>query len=266
MKITAHLAFTAALTTGALLASALTAAAWGDAAMGSQIARYEGIAPDAPRSIEEVPLDPRTRATVAGIDVSGHQGEVNWQEHWNLGRRFVYVKATEGTGFKNPRFGQQYTGSRQIGMIRGAYHFALPNRSSGAAQANYFVDNGGDWAKDGMTLPGALDIEHNPYGDTCYGLSQDAMARWIKNFSDTYRARTSRYPTIYTSANWWAKCTGGREDFSATNPLWIARYAAAIGALPHRWGIHTIWQYSSKPIDQNAFNGAYSRLRALAAG
>ncbi|GIM94689.1 hypothetical protein Ato02nite_064820 [Paractinoplanes toevensis] len=41
-------------------------------------------------------------------------------------------------------------------MIRGAHHFALPNRSSGSAQADFFVGRGGGWSADGRTLPGAL--------------------------------------------------------------------------------------------------------------
>ncbi len=57
-------------------------------------------------------------------------------------------------------------------MIRGAYHFATPDTTSGAAQANYFVDHGGGWSRDGKTLPGALDIEWNPYGG--HLLRQDA--------------------------------------------------------------------------------------------
>ncbi|GAA4021423.1 lysozyme [Allokutzneria multivorans] len=256
-----------------LLAMAFTSVAAGpargqvfDTPMGSQIAKHEGSSPDLPRTHEEVPLDPRTGAALAGIDVSGHQRDVDWPAQWNSGKRFAYVKATEGTSYKNPYYPQQYNGSHSIGMIRGAYHFALPDRASGAAQANYFVDNGGSWSKDGKTLPGALDIEYNPYGPTCYGLAPAAMTGWIKDFSDTYHRRTGRYPSIYTSANWWAKCTGNTGDFSGTNPLWVARYASAVGQLPHAWSIHTIWQYSSKPIDQNSFNGSYQRLQVLARG
>ena len=45
----------------------------------------------------------RSSATVAapagvpGIDVSNWQGSVDWTAQWNLGKRFAYVKATEGT-------------------------------------------------------------------------------------------------------------------------------------------------------------------------
>ena len=115
---------------------------------------------------------PASAATVTyGQDVSGHQGNVNWSAQWSAGSRFAYVKATEGTYYTNPYFAQQYNGSYNVGMIRGSYHFARPDTTSGATQANYFVDHGGGWSRDGRTLPGALDIEYNPYGATCYGLS-----------------------------------------------------------------------------------------------
>lgn len=229
----------------------------GDHAMGSQIRKHESGDPGA------VP-EPSPLATVAGIDVSSHQGNVDWQHWWDQGKRFAYAKATEGTSYENPYFAQQYNGSYDIGMIRGAYHFALPDNSSGAAQANFFVDNGGGWSGDGKTLPGALDMEYNPYGSTCYGLSPSAMADWIRDFSDTYHSRTGRHPAIYTSTSWWNQCVSG--DFSSTNPLWVARYAGSVGELPHDWAVHTFWQYSSSPIDQNSFNGAYDRLQALANG
>ncbi|HEX2247108.1 MAG TPA: GH25 family lysozyme, partial [Arthrobacter sp.] len=111
---------------------------------------------------------------IQGMDVSGWQPSVNWQTEWNLGARFAYVKATEATSYKNPSFGSQYSGSYKVGMIRGAYHFAIPNVTSGKVQADYFVNNGGGWAGDGRTLPPLLDIEINPYpelGNTCYNMS-----------------------------------------------------------------------------------------------
>jgi lysozyme len=230
-----------------------------DHPMGSQIRKHEGVA-QMPRSVN--PADHGVLATVAGIDVSGHQGNVDWPAQWNAGKRFVWTKATEGTGYRNPYFAQQYNGSYNQGFIRGAYHFALPDRSSGAAQANYFSNNGGGWSGDGRTLPGALDMEYNPYGATCYGLSKAAMTNWIRDFSDTYKARWNKYPAIYTSTSWWNQCVG--SSFGGTNPLWVARYASAPGTLPIGWSFYTVWQYSSSPIDQNSFNGDYSRLQVFA--
>jgi lysozyme len=230
-----------------------------DHPMGSQIRKHEGTA-KAPRSVSAADIG--IEATVSGIDVSGYQGNVDWAAQWNAGKRFVWAKATEGTGYTNPYFAQQYNGSYNQGFIRGAYHFALPNNSSGAAQANYFSNNGGGWSGDGKTLPGALDMEYNPYGASCYGMSKAALTAWIKDFSDTYKARWDKYPAIYTSTSWWNACVGA--SFGSTNPLWVARYASAVGTLPTGWSNWTVWQYSSSPIDQDTWNGAYDRLVVFA--
>ncbi|MET9439332.1 lysozyme [Streptomyces sp. NPDC006610] len=213
---------------------------------------------------------PTTRAVqTEGVDVSGHQGNVAWTTLWNSGVRWAYVKATEGTYFKNGYFAQQYNGSYNVGMIRGSYHFATPDTTTGAAQAHYFVDNGGGWSRDGRTLPGALDIEWNPYGAACYGKTQAQMVAWIRDFLNTYKARTGRDAVIYTATSWWTQCTGNYSGFGATNPLWIARYASTVGTLPAGWAYYTMWQYTSTgPTvgDHDKFNGALDRVQALAYG
>jgi len=257
----------------------------GETYAGSQIARYEGVS----RAVES--RDDTTAASpadagagvmavadttgarddlggpVQGHDVSSHQGVVDWPKAWAAGARFVYVKATEGTGYVNPRFSQQYNGSYQVGMLRGAYHFARPDVSGGAAQANYFVDHGGGWSPDGRTLPGAVDIEYNPYGQVCYGLDPVAMSLWLRAFSDTYRARTGQFPVIYTSTAWWNRCTGGNTGFGPNNPLWVAHFSSSLGPLPAGWTHQMIWQFADKgalPGDQNVFNGPIGRLRDFA--
>ncbi|GAA2795026.1 lysozyme [Kitasatospora paracochleata] len=229
---------------------------------GSTVVAHEGRSPYGH-------LAPLAVAQTPGMDVSSWQGNVTWSTAWANGAKFAYIKATEGTSYTNPYFAQQYNGSYNVGMIRGAYHFALPDRSSGTVQANWLVDHGGGWSADGKTMPPALDIEYNPYGATCYGLGQSAMVSWIRSFSDTVHTRTGRYPVIYTTTNWWTQCTGNNSSFGATNPLWIARYAATVGTLPAGWSYQTIWQYADSgtfPGDQNWFNGAYDRVQALANG
>jgi GH25 family lysozyme M1 (1,4-beta-N-acetylmuramidase) len=204
-----------------------------------------------------------------GVDVSSHQGDVDWPALWSSGVKWAYAKATEGTYYKNPKFGQQYNGSYDVGMIRGAYHFATPDTASGTAQADYFVNHGGGWSSDGRTLPGVLDIEWNPYGDDCYGTSQSEMVAWIREFLDRYRERTGRDAVIYTATSWWTQCTGNHSGFGASNPLWIARYDTTPGTLPAGWALHTMWQYTSTgPIvgDHDRFNGALDQVTALAAG
>ncbi|MET9384765.1 lysozyme [Streptomyces sp. NPDC002928] len=215
-------------------------------------------------------LPPSAKATqTEGVDVASYQGNVAWSTLWNSGVRWAYTKATEGTYYKNSYFTQQYDGSYNVGMIRGAYHFATPDTTGGATQANYFVDHGGGWSKDGKTLPGVLDIEWNPYGGDCYGKTKSAMVSWIRDFLTTYKARTGRDAVIYTATSWWTQCTGNYSGFGATNPLWIARYASDPGTLPAGWSFHTMWQYtSSGPTvgDHDRFNGALDRVQALAKG
>jgi GH25 family lysozyme M1 (1,4-beta-N-acetylmuramidase) len=203
-----------------------------------------------------------------GIDISAYQGNINWASvapHID----FVYAKATEGTYYTNPDFYNQYVGPYDYKVIRGAYHFAIPNNSSGQAQADYFIAHGGGWSGDGLTLPGALDIEYNPYsGGECYGLSQSSMVSWIRNFINEYVSREGVYPVIYSTTDWWTTCTGNYGGFAGNDPLWIANYSASGGGpLPAGWGFYTFWQYAdsgSLPGDQDVFNGAYTQLQTLA--
>ncbi|WP_399095880.1 lysozyme [Streptomyces sp. BBFR2] len=243
--------------------------------MGSTIAAHEGGDRAGGQDTDDQDTDEQgtsessSLASVEGVDVSSHNGNVGWAALRQGGVRFAYVKATEGTTYKNPYFTQQYKGAYDAKIIHGAYHFALPDHSSGAAQAKYFAKQGGAWSKDGRTLPGALDLEYNPYGATCYGKSAAAMVDWIADFTKTYRAATKRDAVIYTSTNWWKQCTGNSKKFGKTNPLWVPRYGSSVGALPAGWSFQTIWQYTSsgKTVgDRDRFNGSLSRLQALANG
>ncbi|WP_405747373.1 lysozyme [Streptomyces sp. NBC_01525] len=238
--------------------------------MGSTIAAHEGgNRAGGPETDDHETKASTSIASVNGVDVSSHNGNVGWPALRQSGVRFAYVKATEGTTYKNPYFTQQYRGSYDAGIIHGAYHFALPDHSSGASQAKYFAQQGGAWSKDGKTLPGALDMEYNPYGATCYGKSQAEMIDWIADFVETYRAETKRDAILYTSTDWWKQCTGNSEEFGKTNPLWVPRYGSSVGELPAGWDFHTIWQYTSSGQtvgDRNHFNGSFSRLQALANG
>jgi GH25 family lysozyme M1 (1,4-beta-N-acetylmuramidase) len=212
-------------------------------------------------------IRPAARAArLPGIDISAFQGIINWAAVAPA-VDFSYAKATESTYYTNPDFGNQYTTPRSYRVIRGAYHFAIPSNSTGQAQANFFIRHGGGWSRDGLTLPGALDIEYNPYGRECYGLTRSQMVSWIRNFVNEYAYREHAYPVIYTSADWWATCTRNYAGFGASDPLWIAHYAASAGPLPLGWGSYTFWQYAPMgrlPGDQDVFNGTHARLKALA--
>lgn len=213
-----------------------------------------------------IPADAATKPR--GHDVSSHQGKVDWQQARAKGAKFVYIKATEGTHYKNPHFRQQYAGAKAAGILRGAYHFARADKSSGKAQAAYLVRNGGEWRRGGGTLPPALDLEA-AYGKTCHGLSPARMRGWIRSFSDEIRRLTGRYPTLYTNNGWWRQCTGNTTAFARTHALWLADWSGKAGPVPGGWRARTIWQYANKgrlPGDQNLFNGTLTELRKFARG
>jgi lysozyme len=233
-----------------------------DHVMGASIRAHDGTAPvgQSPDAVQ-----------TPGLDVSHWQGTINWATVKANGAKFAYIKATEGLTYRDPNFSGNYLNAFNQGIIRGAYHYARPDTSGGAAQADYFAAHGGGWSRDGLTLPGVLDIEWGTasQGGDCYGVSQAAMVSWILAFSNEYHAKTSRWPVIYTATSWWTECTGNRGDFSGTNPLFVARYASAVGTLPFNWSYQTIWQYADSgtfPGDQDRFNGDITRVQALALG
>jgi GH25 family lysozyme M1 (1,4-beta-N-acetylmuramidase) len=211
---------------------------------------------------------PASAATVTkGQDVSSYQGSVNWAAQYSAGSRFAYVKATEGTYYTNPDFSAQYSGSYNAGMYHAAYHFATPNTTAGSTQADYFVAHGGGWSADGRTLPGALDIEYNPYGAECYGLSQASMRSWISSFINEYHAKTSRWAVIYSTTDWWTTCTGNYSGFWANDPLWLARYSSSPGTLPAGAPFWSFWQYADSGTfagDQDEWNGDATSLHSMA--
>ncbi len=232
--------------------------------LGSQIAKHEPMARDG-----KVVIKPNVTQT-PGLDVSAWEGTIDWPTVAANGAKFAYVKATESTSYASPTFWDQYGGAYYAGIIHGAYHFAIPSASSGAAQADYFLAHGGGWSADGMTFPGMLDMEWNPYsGGDCYGLSQSAMVAWVVSFVTEYHTKKGRWPVIYTGKTWWNLCTGTLGDFSGYDPLFVANYNGAPGVLPYAWTSQTIWQWADSgtfPGDQDLFNGDQSAVQALANG
>ncbi|PZE24743.1 hypothetical protein DEI86_11945 [Curtobacterium sp. MCBD17_028] len=214
-----------------------------------------------------------------GFDISAWQtnSSINWSSAYNKGARFVYIKASESTSYTSSQFASQWTSATNAGLIRGAYHFAVPNKSSGATQATYFAAHGGGWSADGRTLPPLLDIEYDPYTgtdgtNTCYGLSASAMVSWIRDFSNTIKAKTGVLPAIYSTTDWWKTCTGNSAAFSGS-PLFIARYPSSLssgaGTLPASWTKYAMWQYADAGVfagDQDVYNGTLAQLRQFATG
>src|SRR6476620_6575337 len=75
---------------------------------------------------------------VIGIDVSNHQGDIDWSALAGSNVAFAYIKATEGGDFRDKRFQLNWEGAKKAGITRGAYHFFTQCRP-GAEQAKNFI-------------------------------------------------------------------------------------------------------------------------------
>jgi GH25 family lysozyme M1 (1,4-beta-N-acetylmuramidase) len=213
--------------------------------------------------------------TVAGIDVYGGNGAINWTTAYNAGIRFAWAKATEGTGYVDPNWTSNYNGARAAGVLIGAYAFGRPDGpASPQQQADYLVSTS-NYQQDGLNLPPELDIEA-PYSGInepeCWNLTQSQMVSWIRAFVNEVQARTGRAAVIYTDLGFWKDCTGNNSSFGA-NPLEIANWGAS-PVLPAGWTSFTAWQYdcshsvpgSTQAVCQDAWNGSLASLKAFAGG
>src|SRR5690349_7236247 len=69
-----------------------------------------------------------------GVDVSAHQGTIDWPTVAADGVSAAYLKATEGATFRDPAFAHNWQQARAAGLQVGAYHFFTLCRG-GAEQA-----------------------------------------------------------------------------------------------------------------------------------
>ena len=217
-------------------------------------------------------------AGLPGLDVSHWQGTVDWPAVATNGAKFAYMKSTEGTTFIDSQFAANYAGAAAAGILRGAYHFGLPDTSTGAAQADYFMAHGGGWVNDGKTMPPVLDIEYNPYATTpgwpgwCYNKTPAQITTWITDFVNRVHDATNQWPVVYTTSGWWNNCTGSNTTANGNTPLWIAPVASDGGnspAMPAGWTSYTFYQWATSgtfPGDQDVFTGTSTQLSAFAAG
>lgn len=80
-----------------------------------------------------------------GIDVSHHQGLIDWAQVAGSRQRFAIGKATNGRTFVDPNFAYNKAGAEASGLAFGAYHFARPDDSANdaiieAGRAEIYLD------------------------------------------------------------------------------------------------------------------------------
>ncbi|WP_020499916.1 GH25 family lysozyme [Sciscionella marina] len=204
-----------------------------------------------------------------GVDVSNHNGSVDFKKVKASGREFSFVLASDGKSFSNKLFKSQYSGSAKAGLIHGAYHYARPNQSSAAQQAKRFLGIA-NYKHDGKTLPPVIDLE--PGGaNGCYGMSAKQTKSWITAFNKVVKDRTKHNAIIYTNPGFWSKCTGNSKGFTG-NPLWVASWGVSKPQQVGGWKGYTFWQYSdsgkvpgvSGKTDLDKFSGSSAELKKFA--
>ena len=168
-----------------------------------------------------------------GIDVSHHQGPIDWAALPQQGVDFAYIKATEGGDFRDRRFAANWAGARQAGISRGAYHFFTLCRS-GAEQAANFI---AAVPLEPDALPPAVDLEY--FGNCSARLSPEAFHAELADFIARVEAHYRKPVLLYLT-----------EEFDVAygvsarvrRPLWLRSlvFEPDFGSRPWR-----IWQVSN---------------------
>lgn len=167
-----------------------------------------------------------------GIDVSNHQGNINWSQVKSAGVQVAYIKATEGDYFKDKYAVANYNGAKANGIKVGFYHF-LNGRAGGRTQAEYFYN----YLKETNMLQYdcklCLDVEVNV----------GATANVAFEFCQRLKEISGQDILIYTGPSFSNSNLDGRF---AQFPCWIAHYTSGRPMASNIWGTNYAGhQYSS---------------------
>jgi len=201
--------------------------------------------------------------TVHGIDISHHQGTIDWEALASLQQadipiRFVFIKATEGADHEDKRFAENFAAAKEQGFIRGAYHFYNP-ATDPIAQANFFISH---VTLEKGDLPPVIDIEKAPSR-----LQQRLFYAELASFLYRLEAHYGVRPIVYTFYKFKERYLMDSE--LDRYPLWIAHYHVPQPGYQGEW---TFWQHTDRAVlpgidektDLNVFNGSLKQLQSLA--
>lgn len=150
---------------------------------------------------------------VRGIDISAHNGEVDFGRVADSGMEFVIMKATEGATFKDSRFGANYRAAREAGLKVGAYHFFRFD-VDGSLQAMNLINslNGRP-----LDLPVMIDIEEWTNPDD---VSTPDILRRISGMVD-HLQRSGYDVALYTNKDGHRRFI---DNCFSDLPLWICSF------------------------------------------
>lgn len=194
----------------------------------------------------------RSEFPLVGIDISHHQGKINWDKLQTEELSFVIIKATEGGDYKDPAFRDNWENSKRYGYKVGAYHFYRFCKSGKEQAANFIQtvpvhdDN----------LPPMVDLEFGGNCDTSQ--SKEEVLREIKEFMDTVQSVYRKRPILYATREFYDKfLVNTFEEY----PVWIRNiYWRPVLEDDRQW---VIWQFANRAhldgietyVDLNVYNG-----------
>ncbi len=203
------------------------------------------------------------RFPVRGVDVSRHQGHIGWFEASLHGVQFAYIKATEGTDFRDPRFLYNWTQCPKNGIARGAYHFFNFCRP-GKEQARNFLAT---VPPDPNALPPALDLE---FSGSCRRIpSRAEVEREVASFVAAISRRFPGPPVFYVTPDFYKRYLKGHEHNFPPHRLWIRNVVKEPSLAPcTEW---VFWQHSALgrvpglrgPVDLNVYCGTQDQFGEL---
>jgi len=159
-----------------------------------------------------------------GIDVSAHQGSIDWGAVAADGIHAAYVKATEGATFRDPRFEDNWRGARAAGLQVGAYHFFTLCRGGAEQATNLLTELGQVGGTQGSgTLPVAVDLELS--GNCSRRPPRAEVQREVDTFVTMVERATGR-PVVYYLLGSWAE----RYPPSSERPHWVRSLLRRPGA------------------------------------
>lgn len=200
----------------------------------------------------------RTTYPLRGIDVSHHQGDIDWPRVAADDVTFVIMKATEGGDHVDRNFASNLAAAKQAGLAVGAYHFFTFCRP-GADQAANFLRT---VPIDRSMLPPVVDIE---FGGNCPERpTPDRFAEQLKAFLDPVESAFGKPAIVYVIGE-------AIDVYGAAIPdrkRWVRSLAMHPG---HEDWVY--WQYHNRgsvdgiagPVDLNVLQGGSNVLETLRA-
>ena len=169
-------------------------------------------------------------AIARGIDVSKHNGTVNWGQVAASGIQFVFIKAGSTKSGIDPQFAANITGAQAAGLRTGVYVYSYATTPEQAANEASLVLQ---WIEPyTVNYPVVFDIE-----DKCHkGLSNQQLIDIINAFCVPVDA-AGYHPMVYSNKNMFTQ----KMD-NAGWDRWVAQYADSC----ETGNNVCFWQYSSK--------------------